>query len=288
MLVTKDELLATNALKALFLKRGDSMKLSLLLPTLGERRDELRRLLDSLNIQEYKEFQVVIVSQDNHDIIREIISYYNQLEIIHVPIDQKGLSHSRNIGLKHCNGSIVLLSDDDCWYHKDSLKSIADEFIEDSNLDVLLTQIYDKENGKLYKSNYGHESKMITKDKEFLSKSSIEIAFHKDSCPIGFDEDFGLGGIYNSGEEVDFLINNFSKEKNFKYLPKVTVYHPRKAVVVDEKRVINRGALYAKNFALGRAIMDLVKDLVVRKQNYFRLFFKGYKKYKAGGQVVRW
>lgn len=257
------------------------MKLSLLLPTLGERRDEIKRLLDSLNIQEYKEFEVIIVSQGNHDIIRGIINYYSQLEIIHVPIDKKGLSHSRNVGLKHCTGSIVLLSDDDCWYHKDSLKIIADEFIQDSKLDVLLTQIYDKENEKLYKSNYGHESKIIERDKELLSKSSIEIAFNKDSCPIGFDENFGLGGVYNSGEEIDFLINNFSKEKKFKYLPKITVYHPRKVALGDQNRVINRGALYAKNFGLRRAIMDLMKDLVVRKRNYFRLFFKGYKRWKA-------
>jgi len=188
--------------------------------------------------------------------------------------------YSRNIGLEYCDGSVVILSDDDCWYHRDSLKIINDEFTKDPNLDVLFTQIYDQENKALYKSNYARIVKNIKQKKELLSKSSIEIAFKKDSCTTRFDEVFGLGGVYNSGEEVDFLLNNFSKERTFKYIPRVTVYHPRKKGISDSGRVINRGALYAKNFSIVRSFIDVTKDLLFRKQNNFRLFFTGYFRYK--------
>ena len=259
---------------------GGYMKLSLLLPTLGEREKELERLLDSLNIQVHTEFQVVIITQDNHEVIRQMITRYHALDILHVPINKRGLSYSRNIGLEYCDGSVVILSDDDCWYHRDSLKIINDEFTKDPNLDVLFTQIYDQENKALYKSNYARIVKNIKQKKELLSKSSIEIAFKKDSCTTRFDEVFGLGGVYNSGEEVDFLLNNFSKERTFKYIPRVTVYHPRKKGISDSGRVINRGALYAKNFSIVRSFIDVTKDLLFRKQNNFRLFFTGYFRYK--------
>lgn len=202
------------------------MKFSILLPTLGERELELKRLLNSLDMQTYKDFEVVIVSQSNHERVKEIANMFNNLIIKHVCLNKKGLSFARNQGLNVCNGEVIILSDDDCWYHEKSLEIIKLE-MEKYNADFLFTQIYDFDNDKPYK-NYSQSVEKIESKFALLSKSSIEIAFKRDSINYRFDVNFGVGSEYVCGEEVDFLINNFSTSKNFVYVPVVTVYHPKK------------------------------------------------------------
>ena len=235
------------------------MKLSVLLPTLGHREVELSRLLDSLVAQDFKNFEVIIVSQDRHQQIKKIIKSYSELDINHISIDEKGLSHARNIGLKRCAGDIVVLSDDDCWYDNNAFSLIANQFLEDPQLDCLLTQIYDMDNGILYKE-YKASSKKIRNIFRLMSVSSIEISFRIDSFNCHFDECFGLGStLYPCGEEIDYLLTNFTGGKKYVYIPVVTVYHPRKDDN-DKKRIFAKGALYAKHFNWFVAQIVLLRD----------------------------
>lgn len=41
------------------------MKISVLVPTLGTREKEIRRLLETLEKQSYKDFEIIFVTQDN-------------------------------------------------------------------------------------------------------------------------------------------------------------------------------------------------------------------------------
>ncbi|MGG0657024.1 glycosyltransferase family A protein [Rummeliibacillus pycnus] len=256
------------------------VKLSILLPTLGDRIHDIIRLLESLIIQDYKNFEVVIVTQDHHDKIKNLIKNYQNIEIHHVILERKGLSYSRNKGIEYCSGDIIVLSDDDCWYHKESLKIIANEFIKNKNLDVLLTQIYDYHNKKFYKSYLNTKNRIMNKI-DLMSKSSIEIAFKKNTCLFKFDERFGLGSNkYTCGEEVDFLLCNYSPDKNFVYVPIVTVYHPRKETVDDKDKIIAKGAVYSKNFNIFIGSAVLIRDLLIKKQNNFYYFLQGYKSFK--------
>ena len=104
------------------------MKMSVLVPTLGQREKEIIRLLDSLQNQNYDNYEIVIVTQVNHDFIKQTISGYKNMDIIQVKINETGLSKARNRGLEVATGEIVLLSDDDCWYPSYALSSIADKF----------------------------------------------------------------------------------------------------------------------------------------------------------------
>ena len=54
------------------------MKFSILLPTLGIRKQEVDRLFKSLNGQTYKDFEIVIVSQVNHDNINKLKEKWNE------------------------------------------------------------------------------------------------------------------------------------------------------------------------------------------------------------------
>lgn len=253
------------------------MLFSILLPTLGLRYKETERLFASLSNQELKDFEIVMVSQINHEDMVQLVEKWSLLKIKHIRIQEIGLSNARNIGLKQCQGEWVIISDDDCWYTQNSLADLA-KHIKESNADIVLSQIYDPISQQLYKS---YQNKRLTIKNKFalLSRSSIEIAFNRQKIKHDFDVNFGLGARYICCEEVDFLLNNYNKNKVIS-LPIVSVYHEKKNSA-NSGQIIAKGALYNKNFNIIVSIMILVRDLIIKRENNFKYFIIGYKDYEG-------
>lgn len=253
------------------------MKISVLIPTLGERPKELNRLLDSLANQQYKNFELVVVSQANHESVGEQLSTYSTLSVKHIKINKKGLSHARNVGSQYANGEIIVLSDDDCWYPETAFSSIEGIFEANPKAKICLTQIFDKENGQLYK-NYSSSEDWVNNKLQLMSRSSIELAYRKNAIKDNsFDERFGLGGEFVCGEEIDFLLRNFEKGAVI-YTPLVTVFHPKKNTG-STKQVMAKGALYKKHFGFFISLIVILRDLVIKKQNNIQAFTKGYRSF---------
>lgn len=257
-----------------------SKKISIIVPTIGEREIELKRLFDSIAKQEYKNTEVVVIAQGNQEAIKKLCDDYSGLfGTVFIATDKKGLSRARNIGLKNSMGDIILLSDDDCWYEDHAIGAIDAFFENNPCVDILLTQIYDSINDVPYK-NYPEVRNTIKKDVDLLSKSSIEIAFKRDNQCLEFDELFGLGGRYVAGEENDFLIRSFRKKKVIQYEPIITVFHQKKTSKESEKQLIAKGAFYSKNFGFIVSNLVLLRDLIIKHQNNYRWFWHGYFDYK--------
>ena len=256
-------------------------KISFLVPTLGNRGKEIKRLFDSLIKQSYNNIEVVLVIQDNYASIEALcLEYRPNLDITIIKSDEKGLSKARNRGVAFCKGDIIALSDDDCWYPSDAAKTIINEFNE-NNVSVLLTQIYDFDNKQNYKA-YKQENKMIRSAFSLFSRSSIEIAFLKEAIgTVRFDELFGLGAHFVCCEEVDFLIKLFRNNKKILYSPIITVYHAKKNKGSTRKQVVAKGAIYAKEYNVLVGLLICVKDLLLRKENNFIPFFEGFNEYKV-------
>ena len=256
------------------------LKVSVIVPTVGAREAEIKRLFGSLINQNYKSLEVVVVVQDNFNSMSKLCnSYSDQLNIIYITTDRKGLSLARNIGIKDSSGEIILLSDDDCWYKNKSIEKISDFFKQNEETDILLTQIYDPIANVPYKI-YPNESRKITRATELLSKSSLEIAYRRSGVIINFDELFGLGGVYVAGEENDFLIRSLRVNKRIQYEPFVTVYHEKKLKRESNEQLVAKGAFYSKNFGFIVSNMVLLRDLLIKRQNNYRWFWNGYFDYK--------
>lgn len=253
--------------------------ISFLVPTLGNREYELKRLLDSLVLQESKMFEVIIVAQGNYTLIEKIIYSYKEIKIKLVCSNELGLSKNRNIGLVNCSGDIVVLSDDDCWYPSYSVGYIIDSF-RNKEIDIILTKIKDPITNRMYKQYDKHDYVLKNRFK-LLSKSSIEIACRRDVFnSIKFDEDFGLGARFVCCEEIDFLLNAFKSGYTLKYVSKMTVYHKMKNTKIDKEKIIAKGALYAKHFNLFISLLVCMRDLVLKGQFNISYFWKGYNSYK--------
>lgn len=254
------------------------MKFSVLVPTLGLREIELERLLKSLDCQTFKDFEVVVVTQINHDAIKKLVSECKNLQIKHICLDRKGLSYARNKGLEHCSGEWVLLSDDDAWYPADGLEKL-NKYTQIGDYNVILTQIYDPIKDMPYKS-YKTNSFEIKNKFQLMSKSSIEIAFKRESANKNFDENFGVGAKFPCGEEIDFLIKNFSKHK-YLYVPEISVYHLKKVGNDSEMQQYAKGAIYAKHYGRFTAKLILLRDKLKGRNTDKKIFWKGFNEFKS-------
>ena len=264
-----------------------SLRVSILVPTLGERRDEMIRLFDSLAEQDHHDLEVVVVAQGGFGLIKKLCdSYSDRLDIRYIPTEKKGLSRARNIGLRGSSGDIVMFSDDDCWYRKGAIRDIAAFFINDADIDILLTQIYDPVSGAAYK-DYPDKKAVLTRATQLLSKSSAEIAIRMEEPIPEFDESFGVGGKYASGEENDYLVRSLRNGKVIHYEPVVTVYHRKKTGSESSEQLIAKGAFYAKNFGFVVSNLVLLRDLLKKRQNNYKWFWKGYHDYKRQDKRIR-
>lgn len=252
--------------------------LSILISTLGTRPKELNRLLKSLEGQVYKNFEIILISQSNHDVVAELTIKYKNLNIKHKKQEVKGLSRGRNYGLKFVSGDIVIISDDDCWYPADGLLTIKNIFDTHKEIDILLTEIYDADKKEKYK-NYRNNQSYIKNKFQLMSRSSIEIAYKVDKIKLLFDENFGLGAKYVCCEEIDFLLRAFHNGGKVLFSPIVTVFHPKKEKQRTCEQIIAKGAIYRKHYNLIVAAIVLLRDIIMKREFNLINFMTGYLKY---------
>lgn len=200
---------------------------NIILCTLGNRIDEIIRNLDSLTKQKIK-LRVIIVTQDNHKIIENLIKLYNY-EIVHICDNGKGLSRARNIAMQYVNDGFVLFADDDNWYGNNLIEEVID-IMSKQNIMIGCFKYYDP-NLKCFPKNYKQKYIKSLSYLKLLKVSSIEIVINLNLVnknDIIFNENFGVGTSTPSGEENLMLTNLKKKKYIISYFPIVLSYHPYK------------------------------------------------------------
>ena len=107
-------------------------KISIIVPVYNA-EDYLKRCLDSLINQTYKNIEIIIIDDSSTDNSKEIIKKYaskdNRIRTFFSEINQ-GVSKSRNIGLKSFFGDYVLFMDSDDYLKDDALEIMLDRSIK--------------------------------------------------------------------------------------------------------------------------------------------------------------
>ena len=235
------------------------MKFTLLLCTVNRER-LLQRCLDSLLSQTVENYEIIIVDQSDNE--NRTLTNSNIIKYIH--IDQKGLSHARNVGLRIATGDYVCLIDDDAIYNQNYLKT-ASEFIESTGAAIISGKIVDPDTGEYYlkrtKTDRVYNISYLTSMAYCASASMI---IRRDLLVDGFDEDFGVGALYGSGEESDIIFRTLDKKEKIMFCPDLLLWHKApERDATDEKLYrygVGTGALFKKHY------------LESNKMRYFCLF----------------
>jgi len=91
-------------------------------------------LLDSIAQLEYPDFEVVFVDDASSDDTCALLSAYklagHDVKVVR-NFKNRGISHVRNLGVKHSRGEIVAFVDDDCTLDANWLREIVKPYISD-------------------------------------------------------------------------------------------------------------------------------------------------------------
>lgn len=91
------------------------------------RADALSRCLDSLRVQDRKDFEIIVVDGPSTDGTDKVLAKYNNVKVVRQET-LKGLSNARNLGIGAAKGEIVAFLDDDAIAQPGWLSSIVAPF----------------------------------------------------------------------------------------------------------------------------------------------------------------
>lgn len=266
------------------------MKVSLILATIG-RYEEVKIFLDSLLTQTYKNFEVVIVDQNEDASLDKLVKEYGKiLDIHHIKSDIKGISINRNKGLFVAKGHIVAFPDDDCEYEKNTIER-AVNYLYDKPQNIYSCKTLEK--GKNYGTGVMSENdKAISIANVTTTIKSITffVNFGTDDVLL-FDTLLGVGAKFGSGEETDYVLELLHKGYSGQYFSKHVIYHPAKKGNYEDldrayKYALGFGALCKKEIRkrgeygyylifLNKIFRNILGMLVTKNRKYHYTVLKG-------------
>ncbi len=134
-------------------------KFSIIVPVYNTEK-YLKRCLDSIKNQSFKDYEVIIVNDGSTDNSSDIISKYSYKVINQ---ENLGLSMARNNGVKESSGEYLIFLDSDDYIEKDLLKEVNESL--SNNPDLVRYQI---------KEVFDDEENINYEEEPFDNKSGVE------------------------------------------------------------------------------------------------------------------
>lgn len=245
------------------------MKFSLIMATLG-RVEEVELFMKSLILQDFFDCELIIVDQNDHVLLKELVeSYRSQLNIIYIRSDKKGLSLNRNIGLSYASGDIMSFPDDDCEYSEGILTEVSNFFQSQIKYDIFACNTVEKGTTESF-INARKEDSILTRFNYSNMLVSFTLFFRSDAKNFPrFDEQLGVGSYFGAAEERDVVFELFKNGRIGFYNSNLYIYHPAKV----ETQACNYERIYKYSLGFGAV---LKKEIVLRKRWYLILQFCYY------------
>lgn len=205
---------------------------------------------------------------------------------------EKGLSKSRNRALQHAQAEIGLIGDDDVSYPQDAQRIITDAFAQNPRADIITFQAQTP-NGELFNKRYPRRARWHN-SRSIMRVSSWEIALRLASvraARLRFDERFGLGARFPTGEENIFLLDALRCGLKLRYLPLPVVTHPAESSGGDFRNpelIAAKGAMFARMFGAAAEFVAFafackkyrLSDVSCRR--FYQLMRRGIAAYRQG------
>jgi glycosyltransferase involved in cell wall biosynthesis len=254
------------------------------------RGNEIENFLISLKNQTYKNFELIVIDQNEDDKAYKIIKkFQNDINIIYLKVDFKGLSKARNYGLNYAPGEVIAFPDDDCEYPNDLLENVKN-FFENNDFEIFCVLAVDKFKNKESLGRWFKKSKKINII-NFMRVCPSPCLFIRTKEKLEFDENFGINSKFYSSEEMDLVFRLLKKGYKGYFERKIFIYHPYKEDSKERAYYygIGMGAFFKKHLKNDfRLVIPFVENLIIRPiggmiLNVFRKekFLKNYFSFKG-------
>ena len=207
------------------------MKYAIIVPVYN-RPDEVAELLESLTLQTFKDFEVIIVEDGSQNPCETVCKQYEKLlDIKYFIKENSGPGQSRNYGAAHSTGEYLLILDSDVVLPAGYLAAIEKELCREpvdafGGPDRAHDLFTDTQKAISYSMTSFFTTGGIRGGKKKLDK------FYPRSFNMGIRRDVyeRLGGFSKMrfGEDIDFSIRIFKAGYTCRLFPEAWVWHKRR------------------------------------------------------------
>ena len=214
------------------------------------RTTELRRLLDSLLEQEFRDFEILVVDQNRDDRLIPIIApYQGQLKVSRIPtFPRRGVSAGRNDGWRRAQGEVVIFPDDDCWYPPWFLRR-GMEWLDATKAQLVSGRSVD-ETGRSINGRFASRAQYITRRSVWTTQAEWATFFRRDLLQQlgGFDEALGLGGPspWQAAEGPDLILKALQRQYVCYYDPLLYGFHREYDLDAPGGTMTKKGRMYGR------------------------------------------
>lgn len=144
-------------------------KVSVIVPIYNA-EDTLKRCVDSLLAQTFKDYEIILVDDGSPDRCGAICDEYAQkdsrIKVIHKP--NGGVSSARQCGIDHAQGEFTIHADPDDWVESDMLRALYDK-AKETQADMVICDFYE--------NTYKGQKYIKQEQESFLSKDLLKDLF---------------------------------------------------------------------------------------------------------------
>ena len=207
------------------LKKKNNNKVSVIIPTFN-RVKSLERAIKSIVLQDYKNWEIIVIDNFSTDHTEQFIAELNNIEIIYKKFKNYGsIAKSRNEGIKLSKGDIIAFLDSDDWWTPDKLSICIEEFNLDSSKAILYHNCIITDGLKRKKTNSRKLSNDAYNDLiingNTIVTSSVVIKKSVFSIVELFNEDIDFQGW----EDYDLWIRIAKENYSFAFIVKSLGYY---------------------------------------------------------------
>lgn len=198
-------------------------KLSVIVPVYNV-ENYLRRCLDSILQQTYKDIEIIVVDDGSIDDSAQIIKQYveENSNIIAIYSSNKGVSHARNLGIQHSNGEYIIFVDSDDYI----LPTFCEKMLQYTQYDLVICHYERKDYCPKTANQLGLESNILVNFPNFLILFESKLLnppvcrlYSRDLISVFFDENLEYG------EDLLFNIEYVKNCSRIKLLDDVLYYY---------------------------------------------------------------
>jgi glycosyltransferase involved in cell wall biosynthesis len=227
---------------------------SIIIP-IYNRPDELNELLQCIENQTYRYFEVIIIEDGSKlkcDKIAE--KYQSKINISYYFQENTGQGFARNLGLKKGKGDYFIILDSDALLEPNYLEILATE-IDNQNIDLFGGPDKDHANfTPIQKAISYAMTSVFTTGGIRGSEKNLGGTFHPRSFNMGFSrklyEKIGGFKITRMGEDIEFSIRAIAAGFKSSLLPEAFIYHKRRTSFLQ---------FYKQLFFFGRARINIYR-----------------------------
>ena len=223
-------------------------ELSLVVATRG-RTGELERLLRSLAVQSWRDFDVTVVDQNAEGILDAILATDWPFSVQHIRTPAaRGACRARNVGWRATHGKLVLFPDDDCWYPPDFLAAGVERMFL-SEAQVVTGRAADSA-GRSINGRFEAWACRVTPANVWTTSIEWVVFFQRNVLEVlgGFDQNIGIGADspWQSCESQDIVLRAMGADFKCVYDPQIFGHHAELNVMEPDAAQIAKGRAYAR------------------------------------------